>query len=331
VKGSAVLALVVAGVAFSAEYGNPAEGRLPLKQVADVALSGNPTRMDYQSLDPQRHLLFISHMGDNAVIVVDTHARRVVATIHDIAEPTGVLAVPELSTVYASAAGSSQVVAIDERTLTITRRIEGGAFPDGIAFDPGTKQLFVSDERGTTDTVIDTTAKKRVATIALGGEVGNTQYDSASHHIFVNIQTLGQLVEIDPRTNAILRRTLISRCVGNHGLLVDTHRRRAFIACEDNATLVWLDLRTRKVIKFWTVGEKPDVLALDPSTHLLYVASESGVVSVFLDGAPVSRIAQALLAPAAHTVAVDPATHLVYFPLENVGGRPVLRVMQQRH
>ena len=29
-------------------------------------------------------------------------------------------------------------------------------------------------------------------------------------------------------------------------------------------------------------------------------------------------------------VAVDPATHRVYFPLENVGGRPVLRVMDTR-
>jgi hypothetical protein len=31
--------------------------------------------------------------------------------------------------------------------------------------------------------------------------------------------------------------------------------------------------------------------------------------------------------PHAHSVAVDPATHLVYFPLENVGGQPVLRIM----
>jgi hypothetical protein len=32
--------------------------------------------------------------------------------------------------------------------------------------------------------------------------------------------------------------------------------------------------------------------------------------------------------PHAHTVSVDPKTHLVYFPLENVDGRPVLRIMK---
>lgn len=30
----------------------------------------------------------------------------------------------------------------------------------------------------------------------------------------------------------------------------------------------------------------------------------------------------------AHTVCVDPETHLVYFPLENVNGHPILRIME---
>jgi hypothetical protein len=32
--------------------------------------------------------------------------------------------------------------------------------------------------------------------------------------------------------------------------------------------------------------------------------------------------------PHAHTVSVDPKTHLVYFPLENIDGRPLLRIME---
>ena len=33
-------------------------------------------------------------------------------------------------------------------------------------------------------------------------------------------------------------------------------------------------------------------------------------------------------APHAHTVSVDPRTHLVYLPLENLNGRPVLRIYE---
>ena len=178
---------------------------LPLKQIADLELPGNATRLDYQSLDPGRHLLFIAHLGDSEVIAVDTKARRVVATTKGISDVHGVLVVPELHTVYASATGTNEIVAIDERTFKVVARESGGVYPDGIAFDPITRRIFVSDEHGRTDTVIDTRTNKRVATIELGGDVGNTQYDSASHRIFANVQTLRQLVEIDPAKAAVIK------------------------------------------------------------------------------------------------------------------------------
>jgi YVTN family beta-propeller protein len=324
------LAVVTVAAAMAACGPNRtnADSGLPLVKVVDVPLSGNATRLDYQSLDSQRHLLFIAHLGDSRVIVVDTVARKVISTIPNVSEVHGVLAVPELNTVYASATSSNEVVAIDERTLKVRARTEGGVYPDGIAYDPTTRHLFVSDEHGNTDTVIDTRSDRRIATIHLGGEVGNTQYDPVSHHIFVNVQTLGQLVEIDPQTNAVVGRTALPGCSGNHGLLIDYPHRRAFVACEDNATLVWLDMRSMRLVKAWSIGNDPDVLALDPKTNRLYVAAESGVVSIFADATDVHRIAQGFLAAAAHTVAVDPVSHLVYFPLENIGGAPLLRVME---
>src|SRR5258708_34183750 len=36
-----------------------------------------------------------------------------------------------------------------------------------------------------------------------------------------------------------------------------------------------------------------------------------------------------IVMPHAHTVCVDAKTHLVYFPLENVDGHPILRIMEQ--
>jgi hypothetical protein len=40
--------------------------------------------------------------------------------------------------------------------------------------------VFVSDETGGTETVIDIQSNQRIAMIRLGGEVGNTQYDPVS-------------------------------------------------------------------------------------------------------------------------------------------------------
>jgi YVTN family beta-propeller protein len=299
-----------------------------LRPVADVPLGGNTTRLDYESLDQGRHLLFIAHLGDSAVIVFDTQGQRVVTRIPGVSKVHGVLAIPELGRVYASATGTNEVVAIDEDTLKVTARAPGGVYPDGMAYAPDVQKLYVSDEHGGTETVIDVRTNSRVATIPLGGDVGNTQFDPVTKHIFVNVQTRKQLVEIDPAKDQVIARIDLPGAESNHGLLIEPQQRRAFIACEENHKLLVLDLETRKVKSSFDVGEDPDVLAYDPALKSLYVAAESGIASVF-ESQPsrVSKAGEGMVGPNAHVVAVDPATHKVYFPLKNVGGQTVLRIM----
>lgn len=301
---------------------------LPLQLVADIPLGGNTTRLDYASFDASRHLLFIAHLGDSAVIVFDTQSRRVVSRIPDVRKVHGVLAIPQLGRLYASATGTNEVVSIDESSLQITARIPAGVYPDGMAYAPEARKLYVSDEHGNTETVIDVERNVRVATIPLGGEVGNSQYDPASKHVFANVQTRGDLVEIDPATDKIVGRTVLPGAKGNHGLQIEPAGRLAFIACEDSATLLVLDLHERKIAGSFKTGRDPDVLAFDAVQGLLYVASESGVMALFgVDAGKVFRIGEAFLGPNAHVVAVDPTTHDVYLPLMNLDGATALRIL----
>lgn len=319
-----VLAVLTGLVAADADAGP----NQPLIHVADVPLGGNTTRLDYESLDARRHLLFIAHLGDSAVIAFDTQARRVVTRIPGVSKVHGMLAIPELGTVYASATGTNEVVAIDEGTLKVTARVPGGVYPDGMAYASEVHKLYVSDEHGDSDTVIDVRTNTRVTTIPLGGDVGNTQYDPVSKHIFANVQTRKQLIEIDPTTDKVIARIDLPGADSNHGLLIEPEQRRAFIACENNHKLLVLDLETRRVTASFDVGEDPDVLAYDPGPGYVYVAAESGVVSVFRTRSDqVSRVGEMLLGPNAHVVAVDPETHKSYFPLKNVGGQTILRIM----
>jgi hypothetical protein len=76
---------------------------LPVIVVANIPLPGRTTRWDYASLDPLTHRLFLAHLGDSAVTVVDTRSRQVIATITGIEDVHGVLTVPELGRVYATA------------------------------------------------------------------------------------------------------------------------------------------------------------------------------------------------------------------------------------
>jgi YVTN family beta-propeller protein len=323
--------LVLAGATGACAVTSAATPPLPLTRVADVPLGGGTTRMDYASLDPGRHLLFIAHLGDSAVIVFDTQAQKVVARIAGISHVHGVLAVPALERVYATATGTDQLVAIDENTLKVVARASAGVYPDGMAYAPKQHKLYVSDETGGTDTVIDVRTNKRVATIALGGQVGNTQYDPVSGHIFANVQTRAQLAEIDPATDKVIARIDLPGARGNHGLLIVPAQRLAFIACEDNARLLILNLANRRVVATFAVGGDPDVLAFDPTLGWVYVAGEAGMVSVFhAKNGMVTKVGEGMLGPDAHVIAVDPLSHQAYFPLKNLRGKTALRVMDAR-
>lgn len=303
---------------------------LPLRLAhRDVPLGGKADRFDYENIDASRGLLFIAHLGSGIVTAFDLRKNRIVAQITDVPGVHGVLAVPRLGEVFATATDRNQLDIISERSFRILAIAPAGVYPDGMAYDPRNGKLFISDEAGETETVVDTRTNRRVATIAMGGEVGNSQYDPRSNRILVDVQTRDEIVAIDPATDRIVRRySLPLLCNDDHGLLLDPNARIAFVGCDGNAKLLVLDLHTMRLLSVHSTGDGPDVLAFDAGLQRLYVASESGVVAVFhLHGRALQLLGRRYLANEAHSVAVDPRTHDVYFPLQNVGGIGVLRIM----
>ena len=63
-----------------------------------------------------------------------------------------------------------------------------------------------------------------------------------SRQIFANVQTRAQLAEIDPATDRVTAHIDQAGAKGNHGLLIVPAQRLAFIACEDNARPLVLNL-----------------------------------------------------------------------------------------
>lgn len=305
----------------------PDAPRGALRVLRDVPLPGPADRFDYQSIDPTAHRLYISHMDAGQLVVFDLDASTVVATVPGVDRATGVWAVPEQHAVYVSAAGRHEVVVVDDHALKIVARVGGVRFPDGIAYAPAEQKVFVSDEAGGADVAIDARTNTKRATIPLGGEAGNTHYDSVSHCILVAVQTRDQLVAIDPATEQIVQRYDLPGSDGPHGFTLDEAGRLAFVSSEGNAVLQVVDLRTMQVIATHRVGDDPDVLAWDPSWRRLYVASEAGLVSEFAADGRVLHVLGTVQLPHAHTIAVDPRTHWVYLPLQSLGGKPVLRIL----
>ncbi len=300
---------------------------LPLRTLSDLPLTGGPTRLDYQSLDSDRGRLYIAHLGSDLMTVFDVNKQTVIGDVKDLKRVHGVLAVPDLHRVYASATGSNELAVIDDTTLQVIARAPAGDYPDGVAFASKANKIYVSDLHGKTDTVIDAKSNQVITTIPLGGGAGNTQYDSVSEHIFVTVHGQNELAEIDPTKDQLIARYPLPGCNGSHGLNIDSEHHLAFVACEENAKLALFDLDAKKMTAIYSVGADPDVLAFDKTFRRLYVSAESGVISIFDErGKSLVKIGEGFFAPNAHTVAVDQHTHRVYFPLQSVGGKPVLRI-----
>lgn len=299
-----------------------------LKTVADIRLPGGTTRFDYQSLDPSAGRLYLSHMGDGTVVVFDTKTDKVLANVPGFPVVTGVLVVPALKSVYASVTRNHEIGVLDTEKLVISKRIKDGKFPDGLAYSPETHKLFVSDEAGGVETVIDTQRNERVNTIQMGGEVGNTQYDPASHLIYACLQTRNELVEINPETDKIQARYALPGGEHPHGFYIDDQHGKAYIACQGDNKLLVFDMKNHSVDKVFPVADGPDVLAFDHGLQLLYVACESGSVSLFrCSNGQLKKLGDADVGANSHSVSVNSETHRAYFPLKNVNGSPVLRIM----
>ena len=330
-RGSRGLALVMLASTFALVI--PAvrsqnSDHAPLKKVADVPLPGSPVRFDYQSLDTSQGRLYIAHMNANQLVVFDTKKRAVVANLDGFSSVHGVWAVPELGRVYASVTGEHKVAAVDMTTLKTIGKAGPINYPDGIAYAPDSKRVFVSDEHGDADAVIDTKTNALMTSIPLGGGAGNTVYDSSSGHILVAVHEKNELVAIDPAANKIIGRYAVGGIESPHGIALDVAERLAFVAGEENHTLAVVDLTTMKVLATHSVGKDPDVLAFDPGLKRLYVSDESGNVTVFREQGKTLVSEGELYMPHAHTVCIDPDSHLVYFPLQDIDGHPVLRIME---
>jgi DNA-binding beta-propeller fold protein YncE len=303
-----------------------------LRVVGRIPLPGGNSRFDYASLDPGRGLLFVAHLGASQVIEINVKTDQVVGTIGGISQVHGVLVVPALHRLYATATGTNTVVVISEDTGQIMGQSPTGQYPDGLAYDPGNSTIWTTNEADGSETVVDALTGTSRGTVRFGPETsaGNVAYDPATGHMLVDVQSQNQLDVIDPATLSIVRRVRLPGCDDDHGLALDSSARLAFVACDFNSVLLTVNMNTWRTTGIANVGDEPDVVAFDGQAGRVYVASESGPVTVFQrDGRRIQVIDAQYLGDDAHSVAVDPATGRSYFPvLKASNGQPAVLVCE---
>ena len=125
-------------------------------------------------------------------MVFDTSKRQVVANLDGFRRVHGVTVAPEIHRLYASVTGNHQVAAVDTESLKTVGTAGPINYPDGLAYAPKQNKVFVSDEHGGVDAVLDAANNKLITNIPLGGGA-EYRYDSVSGQILVAVHGLNLL------------------------------------------------------------------------------------------------------------------------------------------
>ena len=267
---------------------------------------------DYLIVDNAARRLYVSH--STKVMVIDIETDKLVGEINDTPGVHGIALAPEFNRGYISCGRAEKAIIFDLNTLEVIGQVKTGSNPDAIRYDPFTKRVFVFNHSGNDATVFDAATGKIEGTIALGGAPEFSRIDGKGK-IYVNIEDLSEVVEIDCRTLNITRRFSIEPGEEPTGMGFDVANHLIFSACS-NKMMTVLDIETGKVIATVPIGSGCDGAGFDAETGLIFCSNGEGTLSVIEQSSPGKyNVAETVSTQSgARTMTIDPTTHNIYLP-----------------
>jgi DNA-binding beta-propeller fold protein YncE len=254
----------------------------PVREVQEIPLPGVQGRLDHFTIDPKRKRVIFSGLGNSTVQVVDVFAGRMIHQIEGLAEPQGVLYLPEWDKLFVANSADGHVSVFDGTKFTPIERIDfgEGSDPDNLRYDPAAKKIYLGYGEGAI-AVIDPVTNKRLPTeYKLEAHPEGFQLETKGPRIFVNVADEKKIQVIDRRTGKITSWALPAGHSANFPMVLDEANRRVFIGTRKPARLTVLDMDSGKVVASLPTAADMDDMFYDSSRKRIYVAGGEGFLSV---------------------------------------------------
>lgn len=252
----------------------------PLKLVTTISLPGVNGRIDHLAYNGKKQLIYIAALGNNTVEVVDMRNKKVIHTIKGLAEPQGIIYVPESNTIFVANGdnGVCNVFSANTYQPVTSLKLKGDA--DNVRHDVISKKIYVGYGGGGI-AIIDALTFKQLGNVDLPGHPESFQLDRVSKKLFVNIPGARLIDVIDFNNHTIEAKWKLKEAASNFPMALDTAGHRLFIGCRHPSKLLVIDTGTGKTVTTLDIDNDADDIFYDAKSGRLYVSCGGGYIDVF--------------------------------------------------
>src|SRR6266478_4437645 len=234
-------------------------------------LDGFPTVTGVLTV-PAEHRAYASAAGDHAVVVVDDSTLRIVARVPGPRFPDGIAYAPAERRVFVSDESGGRDFVIDATTNTVAAQIELGGEAGNTQYDSNSHCVIVAVQTANQLAIIDPATSAIVRRITLDKAVRHPHgvyIDAPNRLAFIAGEESGTLGVLDLRSLQ-LRQVLP---VGSDPdvLAFDSALGRLYVAAESGVVAVF-EARDGSLVQLgWYRAPKAHSVAVDPTTHRVYL------------------------------------------------------------
>jgi YVTN family beta-propeller protein len=236
--------------------------------------------------------LYVS--GNGRVSVIDGATNKITATIPESGKQPGYIAVNTTTrAVYVANVGSNTVTVINGKTNKVTHTIKVGHDPASIAINATRNLVYVANTASNTVSVINGRSNKVTHTIKVRHHPNSVAVNPRSDTVYASFEGVQSVntywyhagvAVISGKKNKVTRLVEPAGEAGSSafGVAVDPKSARVYVVFDyAYGAVVVLNGKNDKVINTISVGSYPNMIALNPAKHLMYVgwsnANQQGI------------------------------------------------------
>jgi DNA-binding beta-propeller fold protein YncE len=255
-------------------------------------------------------------------MVVDEDTGKLLGEVAGIDGAHGTAVAASTGHGFATSGNDQSVIMFDLKTFKTLGKIPAAEDADAILYDAPSNRVFTLNGDAHSSTVIDARQGTLITNIPLGGKPENGA-SAGDGKLYANITDTSDVVEIDAKTAAIVRRWSTAPCKQPVPMALDTAHHRLFSGCRSGVMAI-SDYQAGKVVATVPIGTGVDGAGYDAASGDAFASNADGALTVIHQDTPDQyHVLESVPTPqGSRNMGLDPTNHRIFLVSAKFGPAP---------